>query len=71
MLTSRGFVAGRGHREIADAAIAGGATAVQLRAPELGDGTLTELAIEFKERGPDAGGEAYSLVVVVHPDLNP
>ena len=32
---------------------------------------LTELAIEFKERGPDAGGEAYSLVVVVHPDLNP
>jgi hypothetical protein len=44
VLTSRGFVAGRGHREIAEAAIAGSATAVQLRAPELGDGTLTELA---------------------------
>ena len=55
MLTSRGFVAGRGHREIADAAIAGGATAVQLRAPELGDGTLTELAIEIAGRCRAAG----------------
>ena len=55
MLTSRGFVAGRGHREIAEAAIAGGATAVQLRAPELGDGTLTELAIEIAGRCRAAG----------------
>ena len=32
---------------------------------------LAELAIEFKERGPDPGGDAFSLVMVVHPDLNP
>jgi thiamine-phosphate diphosphorylase len=55
VLTSRGFVAGRGHREIAEAAIAGGATAVQLRAPELGDGTLTELASEIADRCRAAG----------------
>jgi thiamine-phosphate pyrophosphorylase len=55
VLTSSGFVAGRGHREIAEAAIAGGATAVQLRAPELGDGTLTELATEIAGRCRAAG----------------
>ena len=55
MLTSRGLVAGRGHREIAEAAIAGGATAVQLRAPELDDGTLTELATEIGGRCRAAG----------------
>lgn len=32
---------------------------------------LHELMVEFKDRGPDQGGDAYSLVVVVHPDLNP
>ncbi len=32
---------------------------------------LVELAVEFKERGPDPDGEAYSLVMVTHPDLNP
>ncbi len=32
---------------------------------------LAELAVEFKERGPDADGDAYSLVMVTHPDLNP
>ena len=47
VLTSSGVVPGRGHGEVATAAIAGGATAVQLRAPELGDGTLTELATEI------------------------
>ena len=47
VLTSSGFVPGRGHREVATAAIAGGATAVQLRAPELGDGMLAELATEI------------------------
>lgn len=26
---------------------------------------------EFKDRAPDDDGEAYSAVVVVHPDLNP
>lgn len=32
---------------------------------------LGELLQEFKERGPDAGGESYSLVTVLHPDRNP
>lgn len=32
---------------------------------------LADLAVEFKERGPDPDGDAYSLVTVVHPDLNP
>lgn len=32
---------------------------------------LHQIAVEFKERGPDPDGEALSLVVVVHPDLNP
>ncbi len=45
VVTSSGLVPGRGHREVAWAAIAGGATAVQLRAPELGDeDDLAELA---------------------------
>ena len=35
------------------------------------DRRLYELVTEFKERGPDPDGEAASLVVVVHPDLNP
>jgi len=26
---------------------------------------------EFKDRGPDRDGESYSLVTVLHPDLNP
>lgn len=44
----------------------------------LDDGHLDELRRrlhalfeEFRERGPDAGGRAYSLVSVLHPDLNP
>lgn len=37
---------------------------------ELAD-RVARLAEEFKERGPDPGGEAYSFVVVTHPDLNP
>jgi thiamine-phosphate pyrophosphorylase len=45
--TSSGFVVGRGHLEVAKAAIEGGATAVQLRAPELKDDRLTELALEI------------------------
>lgn len=32
---------------------------------------LAALATEFKERGPDPDGEAYSFVAVLHPDLNP
>lgn len=55
VLTSSGFVPGRGHLEVATAAIAGGATAVQLRASELGDGTLTDLATEVGGRCRAAG----------------
>ena len=55
VLTSRGVVPGRGHGEVATAAIAGGATAVQLRAPELGDGMLAELATEIAGRCRTAG----------------
>lgn len=50
VITSSELVAGRGHREVALAAIEGGAAAVQLRAPELDDDSLlpiaTELALE-------------------------
>ena len=35
VVTSSGLVAGRGHVEVARAAVEGGATAIQLRAPEL------------------------------------
>jgi thiamine-phosphate diphosphorylase len=44
VLTSNGYVPGRGHADVAAAAIAGGATAVQLRAPELDDTRLCDLA---------------------------
>lgn len=32
---------------------------------------LDELVNEFKDRGPDADGETYSLFTVLHPDHNP
>lgn len=32
---------------------------------------LYALINEFKERGPDLDGEAYSLFTALHPDLNP
>lgn len=34
-------------------------------------GRLADLLTEFKERGPDADGAAFSLVAVLHPDFNP
>jgi thiamine-phosphate pyrophosphorylase len=46
---------GRSHREVASAAIEGGATAVQLRAPELGDDELEALASALVQMGNDAG----------------
>ena len=46
---------GPGHREIATAAIMGGATAVQLRAPELPDDQLEPLATSLVEMCGDAG----------------
>jgi thiamine-phosphate pyrophosphorylase len=50
VVTSAGFVRGRGHREVALAALEGGATAIQLRAPELADASLLPLAQELAER---------------------
>jgi thiamine-phosphate pyrophosphorylase len=55
VLTSSGFVPGRTHRDVAEAALAGGATAVQLRAPELTDARLEALAGELAERCREAG----------------
>ena len=46
---------GPGHREIATAAIKGGATAVQLRAPQLADDELGSLATSLVEMCSDAG----------------
>ena len=47
VVTSSGFVPGRGHREVALAAVEGGASAIQLRASELTDGPLLSLAQEL------------------------
>ena len=47
VVTSAGLVDGRAHREVAAAAILGGADAVQLRAPELPDRDLLPLAAEL------------------------
>lgn len=50
VVTSSGLVPGRGHLEVALAAIEGGATAIQLRAPELRDDELEPLARELLVR---------------------
>ena len=55
VLTSSGSVPGRGHAEVAATAIAGGATAVQLRAPELDDARLCDLGDEIAARCRAAG----------------
>jgi thiamine-phosphate diphosphorylase len=65
VLTSASF-AGRSHREVAVAAIAGGATAIQLRAPELTDGQLLSLATELAERCSEAG---ILFIVNDRPDV--
>ena len=54
-VTSSGLVPGRGHRDVAMAAIAGGATALQLRAKELADDDLLPLAEELSARCRAAG----------------
>jgi thiamine-phosphate pyrophosphorylase len=46
---------GPGHRELASAALKGGATAVQLRAPELAEGDLEALAASLVELCGDVG----------------
>jgi thiamine-phosphate pyrophosphorylase len=47
VVTSSGLVPGRGHLEVAAAALEGGASAIQLRAPELGDDALLATAREL------------------------
>lgn len=47
VVTSAGLVPGRGHRHVALAALRGGADAIQLRAPEVPEGALAELAGEL------------------------
>lgn len=55
VVTSAAFGPSRDHRTVAHAAIEGGATAVQLRAPELGDDALLPLASELATACRDAG----------------
>jgi thiamine-phosphate pyrophosphorylase len=55
VVTSGAFGTDRDHRSLARAAIDGGATAVQLRAPELDDEMLLPLAIELAAACRDAG----------------
>ena len=55
VVTSAGLVDGRGHREVAAAAIVGGADAVQLRAPELPDRDLLPLAADLASAFRAAG----------------
>jgi thiamine-phosphate pyrophosphorylase len=55
VITSSGLVLARGHREVALAAIEGGADAVQLRAKELRDDELRPLARELAAACRDAG----------------
>ena len=55
VVTSSGLVPGRSHLDVGLAAIDGGATAIQLRAPELDDDALREVTAELAERCRDAG----------------
>jgi thiamine-phosphate pyrophosphorylase len=55
VVTSRVTMSGRGHLDVARAAILGGATAVQLRAPELDDDALLDVARQVVSLGRRAG----------------
>jgi thiamine-phosphate pyrophosphorylase len=48
-------LAGRDHGDVASAALEGGATALQLRAPELDDQAVLPLAVDLAARCRDAG----------------
>ncbi len=65
VLTSTAW-GGRSHRDVAEAAIAGGATSVQLRAPDLMDDELLGLATELAARCREAG---VLFVVNDRPDV--
>jgi thiamine-phosphate pyrophosphorylase len=60
VLTSSDLVPGRTHLGVAEAAIAGGATMLQVRGPELGDDELEELAHGVV----DACGDSPTLPIV-------
>ena len=66
VLTSADGVPGRTHRDVGFAAIEGGATAIQLRAPELGDEDLRTLAREIGER---CSRDGVLFVVNDRPDI--
>lgn len=55
VVTASGLVAGRGHLQVALAAIEGGASALQLRAPELSDPELLPLVAQIARRCRSAG----------------
>ena len=55
VITSANLVAGRSHRDVAHAAIEGGATALQLRAPELEEEDALSLASELGSLCRDEG----------------
>jgi thiamine-phosphate diphosphorylase len=55
VVTSSGLRPGRGHAEVAAAALAGGANAVQLRAPGHDDAALEPLARELADRCRERG----------------
>jgi thiamine-phosphate pyrophosphorylase len=55
VITSSGLLPGRGHLEVAMAAVEGGADVVQLRAPELSDDELSALASKLARVCRDAG----------------
>jgi thiamine-phosphate pyrophosphorylase len=55
VVTTGTLVSGRAHGEVAAAALEGGATAVQLRAPELADDRLLPLATSLAQMCGDAG----------------
>jgi thiamine-phosphate pyrophosphorylase len=65
VVTSSGLWPGRGHRDVALAAIEGGASAIQLRAPELQDDNLLPLATDLAVRCREAG-----VLFVVNDRLN-
>jgi thiamine-phosphate pyrophosphorylase len=55
VVTAAGFVPGRGHEDVATAAVEGGATAVQLRAPGLADDELVPMAARIATLCREAG----------------
>jgi thiamine-phosphate pyrophosphorylase len=55
VVTSAGLQPGRGHQDVAEAAVAGGATAVQLRAPELDEDDLIATARRIAPACRDRG----------------